>query len=684
MPPDIANLFKQMSTGKPLSPADQAKLKAWMQHATPPASAAPGAASPLAVPAAANPLSSDVGSNLSDEQINAELCRKDGHATLIGAKVSQDQYLAMAHAVQATYSAQIDSQALFALKYAIEAKHYSNLGGLLAEPLLARMAIKEAIVSAAIGADRAHKDPVTANNLGAALRSMKDYANAAIALNYAKTLAPDSPIVASNLGSLAVSFHDVALATRYYDAALSKEPTMAVPLAQLGLFALCAKKDAMAIKYFRASLKGGFSRLAAAGLSSAEDAVLANDASADIGSVADDVAAEGGGAGSAESGGVTKPSPFLPIPPIAADVGKLVAWSNAANPDGIWNRTWSAEAARQNGLAKSLIKPTDGEPITTVSGNHAVFQRGYRKELFLLGDILRITARDLAKAQAQDEADFERYDAILHRQPLNGSDNCAITRQIVMANYPGYAKQANADWVAISAAWDDTFKLITPVLAQIRDDDLRNQLFAFQESYAFGEEASFATEQSLVQNTSDLYLQRGARACELSGSDVPSKPIPPRPLKAYGADACKIHEGMNFGVASMAGDCDKLNVDLLIVGFSVKWGKDESEDQWTFWRGVALSESAGPVSAGLKGGQYATFQNGQLIDTGFIGQTSLSVGAGPASLSSETNIKISDNPDNNSFSMHDGVISGGSMFSQTNSFKIEPPGIPDMNGTHNL
>ena len=79
-------------------------------------------------------------------------------------------------------------------------------------------------------AQKAPRDALTASNLGVALRGMKDYARAAIALGYAKSLAPDSTVIATNMGWLAMSRHDTKTAGRLFNAALSKNKQMSAAL----------------------------------------------------------------------------------------------------------------------------------------------------------------------------------------------------------------------------------------------------------------------------------------------------------------------------------------------------------------------------------------------------------------------------------------------------------------------
>jgi Flp pilus assembly protein TadD len=677
MPPDVKAIMQRMQHGKMPSPAEQQRMTAWSNGLTgKPARTNPGGPAPGGLTSIA---SDDDEDDRSDAQIGADMCRKGGHAPGLGQKVSKDAYLAMATAMKEKYRGKMDSNTATLLFQTLERQHWSTIGGQFAAPLMARNSWVAAVVSAASGAERAPDDAMTANNLGSALRGLKDYGNAAIAFNYARTRAPDSAIVASNLGSLAISYHDTGAARRFYFAALSKAKNMAVPNAELGLMSLCDKKLSMANKYFRASLRGGYTTLAADGLYSTERYQQQQNPGADVGQASDD---------SSGNGGKNAINPYLPTPPIADNIRQVVGWSNGnINPDKKWQTQWLADMEAQGHEADALVASSHPRPSTSAKGATVVFERGYEKETFLLGDLERVFARQFYRVQTRDRNDLESLKVRVLAHDMTG-DNCSVTRPIAMSAYPAYAILAKADWPAIAKVWSDKFKAMGPLLAQIHDDSLREQLAKRQFVLAYDDEAAFAQEQGLAQGYTVLALQLTSPCGALPAFDNQLPPKGAKKLKTW-PSPCKIHESMNFGIASFKGDCDKMTLEITVEVFTgsmnVNWGKDESQDQITIFGGFAANPSVTQDAGGLadiggsaKVGEYITFKGGELTDTGLIATISATGQLGPGAASADNTIKYSTVGNNDFGTMKNGVVSGGTVFNQSTTFQIQPPGLPEM------
>ncbi len=679
MPANVKAVMEKMSKGQTPTAADQKALSDWSSKMTgKPVNIGGGGKGASADDNQQQIASEDDDDTRTDRQISADMCRKDGHAPGLGQRVSKDAYLAMAKAMKEKYRAKLDSNTATLLFQTLEKQHWSTIGGQFAAPLMARNSWDAAIVSAAMGAERAPDDAMTANNLGSALKGLKDYGHAAIAYNYARTRAPDSAIVASNLGSLATAYHDTGTARRFYFAALSKAKNMSVPNAELGLQSLCANKLNMAVKYFRASLKGGYTTMAADGLYSSERYIQKENPGADIGEAADD-----------SSGKAKNPiNPYLPTPPIANNIREVVGWSvGTDNPDVKWQKQWIADMEAQGREADALVRSSHPQANTSARGTTIVFERGYERELFLLGDLERIFSRDFDRVQTRDRNDFESLKVRVMAVDETG-DNCSTTRATAMSAYPAYAILAKSDWPAIAKVWGDKFKAMGPLLEQIRDDSLREQLAKRQFVLAYDDEAGFAQEQGLAQQMTVIALQLTSPCGQLPAFDNQIAGKPAKKLKTY-PDKCKIHEAMNFGIASFKGDCDKMtlefNIELVSGSVNVNWGKDESQDQITIFGGVGYSLSTsddgsalGSIGGAAKFGDYVTFKGGEMVDGGLTGSFTGGVQAGPVSATSEDTVKYSTVGNNDFGGMKNGVVTSGTVFSQSNTFAIQPPSLPDM------
>jgi tetratricopeptide (TPR) repeat protein len=621
MPPNIQAIMNKAKNGQAPTDAEMKAVQAWTQGAMKNMGAATGG--------------SGVSSTMDNESTAAEdedgaknLCKTGGHAGF-GAAPSQGAYVAMAKDATKIYSAKMPDGGLFLLKRQLDNATNPTWGADASLLMLTKSSGSAAVIAAASSAQRVPKDALTASNLGVALRGMKDYARAAIALTYAKSLSPDSTVIATNLGWLAMSQHDTATAGKFFNAALSENKDMSAALSGDGLIAQCTGKHTQALKFFRTSLKNGYSRLADVGVQSAENDILKNNPGADIGSPAD-------------VGGAATPvsAPGWPDPPIAKDAREMAQWGLAAQNSGPakWYQQWEDSVSAQNDTIKSIGINADALPSKSVQGGKTVFRRGFEKEVQRVSDIKRMTFGPIEKAGEQITQDVNDM-----RMAVGDGGECKDTRAKIEALYPHYAGTLRGDWGQLRAAIGRHYQAVAPAIADITDDNVRKQGQAVLNDEVLGGLTIYGAQLRMAMGAVVAMYQPDDRVC----GQLPAIVVKPGTLKNYPIDpnACKSGEThMNFGVINFNADCEKMTLDFgeaLVGSGEYKFGNDWGSDQITIFAGVGASGGLGPLSAGAKTGAYMTFQGGQVMDYGSSSSASISVGSGPVSVGAEASARLS-------------------------------------------
>jgi tetratricopeptide (TPR) repeat protein len=112
-----------------------------------------------------------------------------------------------------------------------------------------------AVYATAWSAKRNPDDPLTANNLGVALKDMGDYRRAMAVLLYAGRLRPDAPLVLVNRAWVHYELGDLNGAKPLFDKVARQAPALTSAQIGLGLIAYCRGDKATAEKHFRKAME---------------------------------------------------------------------------------------------------------------------------------------------------------------------------------------------------------------------------------------------------------------------------------------------------------------------------------------------------------------------------------------------------------------------------------------------
>lgn len=633
MPPNIQKIMQKLQNGQQPTPAEQKALTEWGESM---AGIKPGSPEAQAISQgqadAAQPKF-EVGSGE-----DGDPCHKGGgKAVGFGTTPSRDAYVAMAKDVMRTYRAHLLPAAQSSLDGVLARANGSDIAAML----VVNASGSAAVVSAAYAAEKNPDDSLAANNLGAILRGMHDYARAAVALQYAKSKAPDSPVIANNLGWLAMGQGDQKTAGAFFHAATAKSGKLSPALLGEGLIAQCGGHSAQALPLFRASIANGFSDLAEAGIDSAE-ANIASSKNPDAGNASPDAYGK-------NSGG---DMPDWQDPPFPSDAAKM-----AQSHDVILKYLdyWADHAKHAANEASQVGLQVKGASTTGTSGK-LVFQRGYKKESFVLGDIKGILSRDTAPIVEKWASDV--MDRAIRQA---GCHSCAEQREMpscswrarVIPVHASLVPEEAADWTKLRKSFADLYGFSRQWIQEIHDPAAAEVETAALEQWVTGVAGPFAQPIENWQQEVAIDFNAGAN-CQGPG-DVPGKK---GTLKPYKIDPTKCNSGevhFNFGFANLNADCDKmtLNFGEGLVG-AAEWkfapdytkgadgvlrptGTDWSNDQITLFVGAGGQSAAGPNGAI---GGFVTMQNGQMIDVGGQAQVGVSPGVDPASLQAGATGKV--------------------------------------------
>ncbi len=635
MPPNIQKIMQKLQSGQQPTPAEQKALTQWGESM---AGIKPGSPEAQAISQgqanAAQPKF-EVGSGE-----DGDPCHKGGKKAVgFGAAPSRDAYVAMAKDAMRSYRAHLLPQAQASLNSALSKAPIS--GSDVAALLVVNASGSAAVVSAAYAAANNPNDPLAANNLGAILRGMHDYARAAVALQYAKSLSPDSPLIASNLGWLAMGQGDSKTASAFFHAATAKNGKFSPALLGEGLVAQCAGHSAQALPLFRASIANGFSDLAEAGIDSAE-ANIASSKNPDAGNASPDTYGK-------NSGG---DMPDWQDPPFPHDAATM-----AASHDVILKYLdYWADHAKHAAVQATQVGLQVKGASTSGSAGHLVFQRGYKKESFVLGDIRNILMRDTAPIVEKWTSDVA--DRAIRQA---GCHSCAEQREVPSCSWrarmipvhESLVPEEAADWTKLRKSFADLYGFSRQWIQEIHDPAAAQVETAALEQWVTMVAGPFSQPIENWQGEVAIDYSAGANC-----NPPPEIPGKKGTLKPYKIDptACKSGSvSMNFGFANLNADCDKMSLTMGegLVG-AAEWkfapdytkgadgvlrptGTDWSNDQITIFVGAGGQSAAGPNGAV---GGFVTVQNGQMIDIGGQAQVGVSPGIDPASLQAGATGKV--------------------------------------------
>lgn len=639
MPPNIQKIMQKLQNGQPTTPAEQKALTAWGESM---AGIQSGSTEANAINhAQQNAPKGEVFEVGSGESQNP--CHKAGKAIgFAGTPPSRDAYVAMAKGAIDVYGSALDDGDLAKLNTVLAKSSNPSYGGDLALVLIAGGSGAAAVVSAATAAEKNPTDPVTANNLGAALRGMHDYIRAEIALQYAHSLVPDSPVIANNLGWLAMSQGDAGAAGGYFKAAVAKNGQMSASLAGQGLIAQCGGHPQQALPLFRASIKAGFSDLAEAGIESAEDDIAKGKGGGNVGSP-DAYGAKG------QVGDM----PDWQDPAFPSDPGQFNTAASQGVPNGPFYKYENYWVQQINTTPHGEIKRAQ----TVKNANTLTFTRGYDKEVFVLGDIRRMMsaimdgptqhfglaasgdARQKAGCNTCGRGGNEGQAAELAR--TEAIDHC-IYRPRATAAHQSLIPQEAADWTQLRKDFADLYAFSKPWLQQIRDQGTLNQEKWETVETVASHGGAFAGAIPLWGG--EFVMDYNQEKCG-GGSGLP--PLKPKPIKNYKIDPTQCHAGsmaMNFGAANLRADCQHMVLTFgkgLVFAGELKFAPDYtadkngvlhpaqgwSNDQLSIFVGAGAAGS-GPLTGNAAAGGFVTLQNGNMVDYGGQAQAGVTVGNG--------------------------------------------------------
>jgi tetratricopeptide (TPR) repeat protein len=644
IPANVQAIFKKIGQGIPPTAAEKKALADWQSNT---AKSLGGGA-----PAGGRPAASRVAGYFSVGVTSAadNPCHPAGKAAGLDTTPSQAAYLAMARDALDIYQAHLTAAARASLNTALAQSRDAGTGAAMAPIFVLHGNGSAAVVAAAYSAQKDAGDATTANNLGAILRGLHDYARAAIALEYARSLAPKSAMVASNLGWLAMSQGDLKTAAGFFGAAVQSNAKLGPAQLGEGLAALCSGKPAQALTPLRTAIADGdYSDVAADAVYSAdEDLVTAKDAAADT-------TPPGVYGGNAQGG---SSMPDFKDPPFPRDAAKLAADYAAKPPTALraYLDKYLPGIKADAGRAMQSQGSHAAGPSTTRSGNTLVFNRGDGKAIFEISDILGIMSREANPILKRFDDDVETAVQKDGCHGCGGNETPIAQRCGAVALFKtlhgGLYAAEQGELQQLRSTIGDLYGFTNPLIGQIRDPGTAAAEDASRSIWAADELSFFASD--IPKWEAEGWAAMDLPEC---GRAPPPAPQALGKLKPYKIDPTKCNSGtiaLNMGFANLNADCSKLALTIgeglvgalewkfapdytkLADGTLVPSGTDWSRDQVTIFVGAG-GANPGPLGVNGAVGGFFTMQNGEITDAGGQAQVGISPGvtAGGANASAQ-------------------------------------------------
>lgn len=563
---------------------------------------------------------------------------KPALATLPSAAPTEDEYLRLVHAWSRTYGAKA-GRAKARLDAAFEHAKSDGDASDLGVFLLGLRAGAAGTYAIAWTAQRAPTDPVAANNLGVALKGMKDYPGAASALLYADRLFQDTPLIVANRGWLLFDLGDLAGARELFERSARLDPGYSSAEMGLGLVALCGGDAKAAAKHLRQSLDGDFSSTAATALEAADAAAAdAGDhtngarpiqpTDQQAGPPEEQTGQDGSGSHDGEEAGAfTLPDPAVTasIPEeVAAIAGMAQVYQSGTQRSFELKQQLAAEPppeARANPLAGLTVY--DGRPLTMT--------RSYDYEVFLLRDLERIYIAGKSRPLYEEfngairgiEEGFSSQLAALTatmRSQIEacGHDDrctqqalytlCQAARELAQAKHPPFVAAWDHYWTATKTALIEYHDHSAGILKRIADP-------------ALSQHWNRVVEANIVDRYTLGLGWVMTEASALAAAWQPTCTPPPKPkpfkgrIKVYPVQGATCPTGKgNFGLifVYVEWDCDKIKIgggEGVVGELTLDWSKGPLVIKPFI--GFGLKGSLGPVlSAGAKEGFVVNIPTG--------------------------------------------------------------------------
>ena len=214
---------------------------------------------------------------------------------------------------------------------------------------------------------------------------------------------------------------------------------------------------------------------------------------------------------------------------------------------------------------------------------------------------------------------------------------------MVTTAHQGLVPEEKDDWTELRLRFADLYAFSKPWMSQIGDaSTLNTETWTTSETVSAHGQA-FAGEPPIWGT--EVVIDYNQAKCGPGASAPPPKP---QALKPYKLDPTKCNSGaisMNFGVANLNANCQKMSLTMgegLVGSANIKFAPDYtqdangvlhpaqpdwSNDQVTIFVGAGAS-GEGALTANAAAGGYVTMQNGNVTDIGIQAQGGVTVGNG--------------------------------------------------------
>jgi len=238
-PPDAAAALKKLAGNEALSPAELKALSTWYR--------AESTLGPF----------DDEPEEYEPGDPRADLLQSNPNVKLAEiAPPSKDGLLALAKEAQALYGARLDAVVRQQLDLAIQQSERVGYGADLGAVLLASQNAEAAVYAMAAETLKHPEDALTINNLGAALKGLREYPWALKILLYAHQQDPKLVLATTNLGWTQAMMGDLTTAQQTFEIALATDPEDSLAQEGLGLIAMARGDRDTAMRMLIASIKG--------------------------------------------------------------------------------------------------------------------------------------------------------------------------------------------------------------------------------------------------------------------------------------------------------------------------------------------------------------------------------------------------------------------------------------------
>ncbi|MBI5831546.1 MAG: hypothetical protein HZB16_04440 [Armatimonadetes bacterium] len=617
-PPEVAAILGKLGGNRPITPAEMTRLTAFYHGA----SAVPVGGLTFEAP--------------DEEDEDTPITFEPNPAAQLAAvrAPTPDEYLALAKEVKALFGARMSAEGRAELDTLLTKATRPGYGADLGVVLLMRQAAPAAVYAIATEALRLPTDGLTANNLGVALKGLREYPRALRVLLYARGAAPHLVLPITNLGFVQALMGDTTTGESTLHAAVDRDPDDAIAAEGLGLLEM-ARGDVRGALH---RLMGMMGKSFLPGGSSAIDA--GRQILMDAASEQDDGGQGGGGQGGAAApdAPVSHPSgpamgsnpPDFDAPPdITTGTNLCANWK--AFGKWIESSTKAIEpvaqefvtVAARGGLARARLEAVPGVMVRTHERERFALD-ALRKRCEQQDDVLwRQSKIDEMSRKAHTDTE-QRIEAIWQQKaadqqacaPLNGEPYRACMKRAEDRACDARNEMINASYAPIYQAWKTYYEQLhkalweyhhfcAPWLQDVHEKDL-NREFNLEHEIFIRTRESIA--RSRLHTSLPAYI---VWYCEKKPGIPPKQGTIGTWTNIDPTDCRNPPLRMGLGPVSLTGDCDTLKFEGgegLVTSLTYKIGGPEvlANDELTVFVGVGAKASAGPADLKAQLGPYVT------------------------------------------------------------------------------